>query len=79
MAKRDYYISEAINKAKESKMKCKHGAVIVKGGKIIRAGHNDRLHAECEVVGSISRKLRKRKKQYLLQDGFVCCQNLAKW
>lgn len=38
--KREYYISQAIQEAYKSDCKHKHGAVCVKGGKVISRGHN---------------------------------------
>lgn len=40
MGKQEYYISQAIQEALKSDCKHQHGAVCVKGGKIIARGHN---------------------------------------
>lgn len=45
------YINLATDEANKSTLKCRHGAVLVKGGKVLSKGYNrDNIHAECMAI-----------------------------
>lgn len=72
------YIINAARQAEKSPMSCKHGAVIVKNGKIISKGHNINyskmkhgkysLHAEVSaIVNCYNKELLKGSKMYVVR------------
>lgn len=53
--KEDYYFTWATREAAKSPERCKHGAIIVKGGKIVGRGFNHHgLHAEDSALRDFS-------------------------
>ena len=42
--KREYIIQQAIEQARKSNLRCKHGAIIVKNNKIVSRGYNRYLY-----------------------------------
>lgn len=78
-----YYISEAIAEAQKSDLRCKHGSVIVKDGKIVAKGYNkytgyDRnggayangkwtVHAEADAIHNYTKSNMKNADLYVLR------------
>lgn len=70
-SRKEYYLREASQEAEKSILQCRHGAIIVKGGKIISRGYNKGdVHAECSAIHNLlhtSSKTKRRKKQCVLR------------
>ena len=66
MSSKMYYLYQAADEAMKSNLQCKHGSIIVKGGKILGRGYNKgSVHAECDAINhllNISSRSRRRKK-----------------